>query len=157
MKKDSSMRPAKVSEAAFLSELALRSKAHWGYPASFMMACREELSVTEDDISHALREYVVYEVDGSVRGYFAIEPVSKSEYELAALFVEPKHIGKGHGKALLEEAKKTAIDRGADSLLIQSDPYADEFYRTAGAIQTGKRESGSIPGRYLSEFRICLS
>ena len=34
-----------VDEADRLSDLAFRSKAHWGYSPEFMEACREELRV----------------------------------------------------------------------------------------------------------------
>ena len=40
------IRPARSGEAKALSDLALRSKAHWGYDAAFMAACRAELTVT---------------------------------------------------------------------------------------------------------------
>ncbi|MEM7054551.1 MAG: GNAT family N-acetyltransferase, partial [Pseudomonadota bacterium] len=105
MNEDSSIRPARASEAVLLSELAVRSKAYWGYSTAFMDACREELSVSAYDISNSSREYEVCEVNASVVGYFAIEPISKSEYELQALFVEPLHIGCGYGRILIEQAK----------------------------------------------------
>ena len=33
-----------------MSDLALRSKAHWGYDASFLAACRVELSLRPTDV-----------------------------------------------------------------------------------------------------------
>ena len=47
------IRAARVGEAGFLSELALRSKAHWGYDAAFIEACRDELSVDADRLGDA--------------------------------------------------------------------------------------------------------
>lgn len=38
------IRPAKPDEAAVISELAIRSKAHWGYGRKFIDACRSELT-----------------------------------------------------------------------------------------------------------------
>ncbi len=35
-----SIRPAQPEEAALLSDLALRSKAHWWYDADFLASCR---------------------------------------------------------------------------------------------------------------------
>ncbi len=45
------IRPARADEARELGEPAFRSKAHWGYGAAFMEACREDLAVTEDDVT----------------------------------------------------------------------------------------------------------
>jgi hypothetical protein len=39
------IRKARPDEAGELTELALRSKAHWGYDEAFMASCREELTV----------------------------------------------------------------------------------------------------------------
>lgn len=116
------MRPAQCSDAPLLSELAFRSKAYWGYSEEFMEACREELSVSAEDIEHPARDYVVCEVGGSVVGYCSIEQISQSQCELEALFVEPQHIGCGYGRLLIEAAKLWASQRGARSLLIQGDP-----------------------------------
>jgi predicted N-acetyltransferase YhbS len=150
------MRPANCSEAPLLSELAFRSKAYWGYSAEFIEACREELWVSAKDIDDPASEFVACEVGGSVIGYCAIEPISQNQYELEALFVEPQHIGCGNGRVLIKEAKKLAAQRGAESLLIQGDPNAEKFCLGAGGVKIGERESESIPGRFLPEFRIHL-
>ncbi|MEU4236164.1 hypothetical protein [Actinoplanes sp. NPDC026619] len=44
------IRPARPGEAAALSELARRSKAHWGYDEGFLDACRADLTLSPDDI-----------------------------------------------------------------------------------------------------------
>jgi GNAT superfamily N-acetyltransferase len=82
--------------------------------------------------------------------------LSASELELEALFVEPGRIGQGIGRALIEHAKFTAAQVGASSLLIQGDPHAERFYRAAGGRLVGRRESASIPGRFLPVFVIPL-
>ena len=38
------------SDAPALTLLALRSKAVWGYDAAFIAACRDELTLTADDL-----------------------------------------------------------------------------------------------------------
>ena len=40
------VRHARPDEAAAISDLALRSKGHWGYSAEFLEACRDELTVS---------------------------------------------------------------------------------------------------------------
>lgn len=121
-----------------------------------MEACRAELKVSESDISSPARHYVVAESSGTIIGYYALECLTPDEYELEALFVEPEHIRQGVGRELIEHAKSHARGCGAVSIRIQGDPNAVEFYVAAGGFQIGERESDSIPGRYLPEFRILL-
>jgi N-acetylglutamate synthase-like GNAT family acetyltransferase len=150
------IRAARESEALALGELAFRSKAHWGYSPEFMEACIEELSVAEEDIAAPDALFRLAECEGEIAGYYALVRLSQDEYELDALFVEPQWIGRGIGRALIEHAKKSARQLGVRSLLIQGDPNAERFYLAAGAVQVGERESESVPGRMLPEFRIML-
>ena len=157
MNHDVVVRPACEREALVLGELAFRSKAHWGYSPEFMAACRDELSVARDDIAAPDAVFRLAECDGDIAGYYAMVRLSPVAYELDALFVEPYWIGRGIGRVLIEHAKASARELGARSLLIQGDPNAASFYRAAGAMQVGERESESIPGRMLPEFRIPLN
>ncbi len=156
MKDSTILRTARPTEAKTISELAMRSKAYWGYSSEFMAACRDELVVTQARIMDTQRDYFVCEVDGVIVGYFAMRPISEFERDLEALFVEPQNIGFGLGRRLLEKAKEVASKRGAKILRIQSDPNAASFYAAQGAIHTGNTESGSISGRFLPEFKIEL-
>lgn len=156
MTDEAAIRPAEPHEHQQLSELALRSKAYWGYSPAFMTACRVELSVSTADIVHPDRSCWLAEIGGELVGYYALERLSSTEYELEALFVEPDFIGRGVGRQLIDHAKAIAQARGAKSILIQGDPHAARFYEAVGAIRIGERESGSIPGRFLPEFRLTL-
>ena len=75
---------------------------------------------------------------------------------IEALFIDPVCIGKGIGRALLEHAKEIAQRYGASALEAQSDPYAESFYVEMGAVVTGRKESGSIPGRFMPMIKIQL-
>jgi N-acetylglutamate synthase-like GNAT family acetyltransferase len=150
------IRPARFDEAEVLSALALRSKAHWGYSQKFIEACRAELRYEPAQIESARWSFVVAEGADGIVGFYALERMSEKQIELAALFVEPEWIGKGVGRALLNDARYRARQTGSSVLTIQSDPYAAEFYQSMGAQPTGARESGSIPGRYLPTFAIDL-
>ena len=151
------IREAVADDAACLSLLAIRSKAHWGYSAEFMDACVDELSVSPGHIENCDFHYVVAEVHEQVAGFYALEGLSGDEIELGALFVDPDHIGTGVGKTLVETAKLHAVNLGAHKLNIQGDPNAEKFYRAAGAELTGSKASDSIPGRFLPTFQISLS
>ncbi len=148
------IRKAETSESDYLSDLALRSKSYWGYSREFMIACKEELQVTEKKMSK-LHYWIAQNEDG-IAGFYALEFLSESEYELEALFVDPKYIGNGFGKMLVAHAKSSAKILGARKLVIQGDPNASKFYLAAGGVLTGESESGSIPGRFLPTFCIFL-
>ena len=46
------IRKALLSEANELSELALHSKATWNYSEEFILACKEELTITDEYIKN---------------------------------------------------------------------------------------------------------
>jgi len=151
------IRDAVLDEVEDLSKLAMCSKAYWGYSDEFMELCREELLVSPDDIESSKTHYAVAERQDEIVGYCALERLSDSEFELEALFVKPECIGSGIGRALLTHAKNYAAARGGRTLTIQGDPNAVNFYRAVGGKLTGRRESGSIPGRFLPTFEILLT
>lgn len=151
------LRIAAPDEAAHLSDLALRSKAYWGYPDDFLAACKDELTYLPEQILSDSFDFVVAEAGNSVAGFYALHALPQQEIELAALFVEPAFIGKGIGRALMQHAIARVRNRNALTLLIQGDPNAEHFYLAAGATKTGVRESESIAGRFLPLFEIRIS
>jgi GNAT superfamily N-acetyltransferase len=147
------IRPAKGDEAALLGDLALRSKAHWGYSDEFMEACTEELTYTREEV--AAGGFWVLEDDGEVRGFYALVKISPNALELAAMFVEPADIGRGYGRALMQHALAEARTTDhIERLVIQADPNACSFYESAGARLIGERASDSIAGRMLPLYEI---
>ena len=151
------IRRASPEDAAFLSELALRSKAYWGYSQDFLESCRAELTIKPERIgSDDYLCFVAVHNDMAI-GFYAVENLSGNTYELEALFVEPEHIGAGVGRSLVQHAIDLLSNLGAERLVIQGDPNAIGFYLAAGARQTGTRESGSIPGRHLPLFEIDIA
>ncbi len=149
------MREAQPQEAAALSALAMRSKAHWGYSAEFMRACEAELTYSSQELAD--HTYYVLDTGTRVIGFYGLHPQSAEQVELEALFVEPEHIGTGCGRTLMEHAKMTAATAGFRQLIVQGDPHAARFYAAAGGTLVGNRESDSIPGRFLPLFRIPLA
>jgi N-acetylglutamate synthase-like GNAT family acetyltransferase len=149
------IRPAKSSEAKFISDLALRSKAYWGYSPAFIEACRHELKYTARDIEK--NQFFVAELEGQIIGFFALEIISPTSVELEALFVDPAYINRGYGRKLINSAKSVAKELGCEIMIVQGDPHAKDFYLKAGGKFIGERESASIPGRYLPLFMIALT
>ncbi|WP_046733733.1 GNAT family N-acetyltransferase [Streptomyces humi] len=144
-----SIRPAQDEEAAFLSDLALRSKAHWGYDPAFLEACREELTLTGQELTS--RRTAVAERDGSVVGFTTLEG-EPPQGVLGMMFVDPDAIGQGIGRLLFTHAVETAQALGFTRFSIDADPNAEPFYEAMGGIPVGRVPSGSIPGRSLTRY-----
>lgn len=144
------LRPARPDDAEALTALALRSKAHWGYDAAFIEACRAELTVTPARIGS--ERMVVAEDDGRVVGFVAVAGDS-----LEDLFADPDHIGTGIGSALLGAAIEIVRGAGHVALSIEADPHAADWYRSKGAVDVGTVPSGSVPGRRLPHLRLPIT
>ncbi len=148
------IRRARSDEAAALSELALRSKAHWGYDAAFLAACRDDLTLSPEDIVTS----AVYIQDGSDRpaGYYRLLLQDDGVAELDALFVEPAAMGSGVGRRLWQHAVAHAASLGCAEIVMQSDPHAVGFYEAMGAHRSGESESTVTPGRMLPVMRYLI-
>jgi GNAT superfamily N-acetyltransferase len=149
------IRRARPSEAGVLSELALQSKGHWGYEEDFLAACRDDLSLSSDDVVTSL--VYVYSKGEAILGYYRLLPQGDGAAELDALFVEPAAIGQGIGKRLWQHAVATATALGCTEIVLQSDPQAEGFYLAMGALRSGELESTVTPGRMLQLMRYRLS
>lgn len=148
------IRDATEVEAEALTELAMLSKAHWGYDDRFMERCRDELHVTGQKITADSFVFRIVVHQERLIGFYALKWIEGSSASLEALFVEPDCIGRGHGRRLVSDARKYARARGVSEILIEGDPHADGFYRAVGAVRIGRRPSGSIPGRWLPLYRL---
>lgn len=148
------LQPARAADAAALTDLALRSKGHWGYDSDFLDACRRELTLRPDDVA-ARRATVAVDGTGRLVGFYTLDG-EPPEGEVGMLFVEPDRIGTGLGRLLWSDMTGRAESMGFQSLLIQADPGAAPFYEAMGATVIGSRPSGSVPGRHLPllEYRV---
>ena len=129
--------PAHKADLPAIADLCLRSKAHWGYDAAFIEACREELSPRPEALGPG---FVVWRADGIEA--MAEVTVKGEKAELEALFVAPEAMGKGLGRTLFHWALEYAAKGGARSMPIPSDPFA--------------APSGSIAGRMLPRHEISV-
>lgn len=148
------IRKAQVSEIELLSDLALNSKAHWGYSDAFMAACRDELTVTRQQIEDG--EVWVADTDAGAAGLYRLS-VEGDTAEVELLFVRPNLIGSGIGRALWDHMIAEAARRGAARLYVDSDPQAEGFYRAMGCRRIGEAASASIAGRTLPRLELKLS
>ena len=145
--------PTKAINPDTITEIAMRSKAYWGYSDEFMEACKGELTVSSEDIAN--NPFGIVDREGNIAGFYMLDGEAPSG-ELRMLFVDPDYIGTGVGGELFEAAKATAAEIGMTSLLIDSDPNAEAFYTHMGAVKIGESLSGSIPGRVLPKLKVEL-
>ncbi|GGN09743.1 ribosomal protein S18 acetylase RimI-like enzyme [Actinoplanes campanulatus] len=147
------MRLARVEEAGALSELALRSKAYWGYDEPFLEACRAELTLLPGEVTS--RRTSVVEIDGRIAGFYTLDG-QPPEGELGNLWIDPEHLRRGIGRGLWQHAMGVARELGFTTILIDAEPHAEGFYLEMGATTVGTTPSTSIPGRVLPRMRFDL-
>ena len=131
------IRPARLEEAQLLSELALRSKAHWGYDDAFLDACRPVLMVEASSIESGW-VYVV-EIAECSAGFYSLKPLEDA-IDLDMLFVDPWAIGQGCGARLFAHACAMAQRLGGTRLIVESDPNAEAFYVRMGMARYAERQ-----------------
>lgn len=148
------IRPASAVEADLLTDLSLRSKAFWGYDASFLARCRAVMIVKAGGIES--RPHYVAEVAGRIAGFYGFEPEAEG-IGLDYLFIDNDFIGRGIGRALWQHAVDTARRLGHPALIVVSDPNAEGFYLKMGCRRIGTRPSELENGRQLPLLRYDLS
>lgn len=152
-KTDLAIRRAQPSEAMTLTELALRSKAYWGYDEAFMAACREALMVTEKKIT---QHHVCLASESSdVAGFYCLI-VNGASGILDDMFIDPLYIGTGCGRCLWDHMLAKAKEMGVCELTIDADPNAEGFYLKMGAERIGEVESTVFKGRKLPLMKMTV-
>jgi predicted N-acetyltransferase YhbS len=109
-----------------------RSSAVWP-------AYREQLEAHPDAIARIGDEELragrvrVASDDGEVVGFSAVLAAdADGVVVLDGLFVEPEAMGRGVGRALVEDAAARAADAGATALTVVSGPETQAFYARCG-------------------------
>jgi N-acetylglutamate synthase-like GNAT family acetyltransferase len=149
------VRRAKSHEADVLTNIAMRAKQSNGYDASFMDACRDELTVTASHMKKA--EYWVAELD-TVCGFVClVESVEPKVGEVYALFIDPDWQRCGIGKSLWLKILQRAELKGIEKIRLDADPVATSFYISIGFNVIENVPSGSIKGRFIPRMEIHLN
>ena len=103
-------------------------------------------AISDDEVAHAIevsgRGWVV-EVDRTVVG-FAIG--NAEDGNIWALFVDPEHEGRGHGRRLHDAMVAWLWSRGLRKLWLSTEPgtRAQRFYSRAGWTDCGLLPSGEL-------------
>ena len=119
-----------------MAAIAWAAKASWGHSDAQLEAWRDAL--TPSAASIRARPTCVAELDGEPAGFYQLD-MSTQPVELDHLWVQPRFMRQGVGRALLAHAVQTLARRGIATLHIDSDPDAEPFYLACGAVRVGVR------------------
>lgn len=137
-------RIAEIDDLDTLNRISVKSKAYWGYPASWIEHWLDELRLNEAKFSK--QNILVVENNGKIIGFSSIVE-NINNYEILHLWILPEYIGKGFGKKLLEETLRTFV-KSNKTIIVEADPNAEPFYKSQGFATYDKVES--FPkGRFL--------
>lgn len=125
------IRRATSEDAHRATEIARTAKAHWGYPADWLAAWENDLTIRESDIER--HPTFVASLEGEVVGVCQIQRSDEHAF-LEHVWVDPRAHRQGVGRALVEHAR--AESPGV--LAIVADPYAEPFYLRLGARRVGE-------------------
>jgi GNAT superfamily N-acetyltransferase len=126
-------RSACSGDVESLTGLCRAAKAHWGYPAEWLAAWRDDLTITPEYI--ATGWVGVAEIAGETVGFYGLK-LDQGVWYLEHLWLQPVWMGRGLGRKLFSEAVCAARACGATELRIKSDPNAEAFYLKLGAIRS---------------------
>ena len=102
--------------------------------------------VTEADYVAAIEgsgQGWVVDVDGEIAG-FAVG--NATDGSIWALFVDPRHEGRGYGRSLIDVTVAWLWSRGLERLWLTTDPgtRAQRFYEASGWRCVGRTEKGEL-------------
>ncbi|MEH6891999.1 GNAT family N-acetyltransferase [Bacillus sp. JJ864] len=143
------VRKALVEEANELSNLALSSKATWNYSEEFILACKEDLIITEQYMKDNY-VYILEENQGMI-GFFSFQ--RKEVDSLDFLYLDPAYKGKGYGRILWESVVQKAVELNIKSFTIDSDSNAKGYYIKMGAKLIGETPATVFTNRLLPLLR----
>jgi N-acetylglutamate synthase-like GNAT family acetyltransferase len=129
------IRRAKSEEADVLTQIAHAAKRHWKYPESWIAKWKPDLTITAEFIAD--NEVFVAVHDEQTIGCCALL-LSNSTAELEHMWIDPRFMGSGVGRALFFHAKRRAQELGANLIELSADPNAEKFYERMGAKRVGQ-------------------
>ena len=149
------LRPAaRIDEGGSWTDLALLSKASWGYEPALRGL------LPQGHGRHGLGDPAP-----ALRGGRGFRPAAgffhgfgrKDELNLDWLFVHPDHLGKGIGKRSVPPCRDLGRGAGWAEMMIVADPHAEDFYRHLGFPYRGRQAVRTLSQRYLPVLRYRLA
>lgn len=144
---------AKKIDAEKLTALTIRSKSYWDYSSEQMKVWKDELTISSDYID--CNEVYILKDKKAFIGYYAFIILNDKKVKLDNIFIEPKYIGKGYGKHLMNNFMNQIKLNGFEKIELDSDPNAVDFYKKFGFKVVGHLAS-SIKDRFLAIMTLDL-
>ncbi|GAA3790039.1 GNAT family N-acetyltransferase [Corallibacter vietnamensis] len=135
------------TDSKTLTELTMRSKSHWDYSMQQIEKWRDDLTISKDYITEK-EVYKLIDSENKIIGYYSYFLINEVKVKLENLFVEPKFIGCGYGKMLMNDFIERIRKTRTEKIILDSDPNAENFYKKIGFKVIGKLET-SIKNRFL--------
>jgi GNAT superfamily N-acetyltransferase len=130
---DLRIRDARSAEAAQLEALQRRSSDVWEQYRDALAAHPDAIELPASFIDRGWVRVAVDGTDGPL-GFSVVIPGEGGAHELDGLFVDPDHMFRGIGTALVNDASARASRRGARCLEVTAGP-AQPFYERVGFRQ----------------------
>jgi GNAT superfamily N-acetyltransferase len=142
------IRSARALERAALEALQRRSSVHQPMYRSQLEAHPEAIELPPGQIEAGLVR--VAERDRAIAGFAVLLERVGDACELDGLFVEPEAMRGGVGRALVDDAKRSARERGATRIDVVANPQAVAFYEAVGFVATGEAQTRFGPAPRMS-------
>ncbi|HVI44109.1 MAG TPA: GNAT family N-acetyltransferase [Chitinophaga sp.] len=135
-----------------LTQIAMESKRHWNYPEEWMQLWTESLTITPGYITE--NKVVKIISDDNLVGFYSLEYNEKQLF-IGHFWILPRFIGNGYGREAFADIRERCLAMNEHIVEVESDPYAEGFYKTLGASKVGSVAT-LIEGRELSvlQFRF---
>lgn len=129
--------PATVEDCEELTNVAIRSKRHWGYSKEAMELWNVNLTITEEFIkSHTVIKATLEE---EIVGFFALEEI-KPTTRIAQYWIDTPYMRKGYGSVMFKYLKEFLKQRGVEKVTLVLDPNGMNFFENKGAKILNKIE-----------------
>lgn len=150
------IRPARVDDAAALTQIAVRATKHDGYDDSAIARFMPGLKIDLALIAAGL-VFVAEDEQGAPRGYVALRPTGMGGLILLeGIFVDPAYSRSGVGTRLFATAVEHSRKMAGNAILIYSSPHSVDFYAHLGATRIGVTPFVFSPDVQLSMFAFAI-
>lgn len=141
---------ATVEDAEELSNVAIRSKRHWGYSKEAMDLWNQNLTITEEFIN--THTVIKATLEDEIVGFFALEEI-KPVTRLAHYWLDTPYMRRGYGTAMYNFMVDYLKKQNVQKATIVMDPNGYPFFEKKGAKILEKIEL-KVKNKYLYIIEI---
>jgi len=128
---------ATAADCQDLSDVAIRSKRHWGYSKEAMELWNQNLTMTEEFLdSHTV---IKATLEDDIVGFFALEEIQPTT-RIAQYWIDTPYMRKGYGSVMYDYLRNYLKDRNVEKITLVMDPNGLAFFERKGAKILNKIE-----------------